>query len=511
MDFRFGLPVAEKKRFLWLAPLVGGLLAGMALVVALAANGCGGKGHDNRIADETALLPINARLGLPNLRTKLEAGEPVNVAFLGGSITQNGGEGGFVSALPDWIGGRYPKSKIVANNAGISATGSDWGEKRIDRDVLDKNPDLLIVEFAVNDGDRDSAADMERIVRKTRLANPETEILFLYTTSDVALRQMGKGHVPEAIKNHETIAAHYGIPSIALGSDLRSLLRSGTSKWEDLFHDACHPTAEGYASYNRDIVSGFKKILAVGSPGAKALPDSFALEGGLYAPDLTAMKPPAPAPMRNDDGFNAGRVWEMPALGSEWIREPRFQQAFSDWDIRYRVFPSGLPQQVEMKRENQEAPLARWFEEAAGFTGSNSRVMASSTPGGGSTLSVVSRGVGGGVEVPEVLWQPHQSGRYRVVFHVERITGHAYTSPAWGGVEIAVSGADEQTTETLKIPFVERGEPPNSTPHEIVQTLQLEPGARSASVWLEKGWNTSPSRGSGFPLDGSGRQLAVIR
>ena len=46
----------------------------------------------------------------------------------------------------------YPKTTFVEINAAVSGTGSDYGAPRLQRDVLRHRPDLLFVEFAVNDG-----------------------------------------------------------------------------------------------------------------------------------------------------------------------------------------------------------------------------------------------------------------------------------------------------------------------------------------------------------------------
>jgi lysophospholipase L1-like esterase len=267
-------------RWRWI--VVALFVMGMALSAIFVAKGCvrGGKRSDGR----DGLPGFCVRDGLPILRAKLKAGKPVHLAFLGGSITQNAGKNGFVTALPEWIRSKYPGSPVGVTNAGLSGTGSDRGAKRLDRDVLASKPDLVFVEFAVNDGARDSLADMEQIVRKTLESNPEAEFVFLYTTSDGAFKQTTKGKIPEAIRNHEKVARHYGIPSVTLGSDLRKRLFSGESNWGDLFADACHPTEQGYDSYNRDLVRAFEKILAAGDRGAGKLRDPMPSGGAGAGP-----------------------------------------------------------------------------------------------------------------------------------------------------------------------------------------------------------------------------------
>jgi len=215
---------------------------------------------------------VVARTGLPNLRAKLAARAPVTVAFLGGSITKNASRGGFVTAVAAWVEAQADGVRVETVNAGIGNTGSDLGAKRIDADVLSHRPDVLFVEFAVNDSDRECTADMERIVRKTRTANLRTDIVFLYAVMDWTLPRLEAGKFPPAVIRHERVAAHYGIPTVALGYEAARKIRLGEWTWKNFSNDACHPTAEGYTSYNRDIAAALALLLATETSPPHPLP-----------------------------------------------------------------------------------------------------------------------------------------------------------------------------------------------------------------------------------------------
>ena len=215
---------------------------------------------------------IVARAGLPNLRTKLAAHAPVTVAVLGGSITKNASEGGFVSEVAAWIEAQSAGVHVETINAGIGNTGSDLGAQRIDADVLSHRPDVLFVEFAVNDSDRECTADMEQIVRKTRVANPQTDIAFLYAVMDWTLPRLEAGKFPPSVIRHEKVAAHYGIPTVALGYEAARKIRLGEWTWKNFSNDACHPTADGYASYNRDLAAALPLLLGTKAPAPNPLP-----------------------------------------------------------------------------------------------------------------------------------------------------------------------------------------------------------------------------------------------
>ncbi len=71
------------------------------------------------------------------------------VAFLGGSITEMNGYRPRVMAM---LREKYPDVKFVEIAAGLSSTCSDTGAFRLEEYVLEKGvPDLLIVDFSVND------------------------------------------------------------------------------------------------------------------------------------------------------------------------------------------------------------------------------------------------------------------------------------------------------------------------------------------------------------------------
>ena len=215
---------------------------------------------------------VVVRTGLPNLRAKLAARAPVTVAFLGGSITKNAGEGGFVNEIAAWIAGQAAGIHVETINAGIGNTGSDLGAQRINTDALVHRPEVLFVEFAVNDSDRECTADMERIVRITRQANPQTDIVFLYCVMDWTLPRLEAGRWPPSVIRHEKVAEHYGIPTIALGYEAARKVRLGEWTWKDFSNDACHPTAAGYASYNRDLAAALPLLLAVETSAPNPLP-----------------------------------------------------------------------------------------------------------------------------------------------------------------------------------------------------------------------------------------------
>jgi hypothetical protein len=173
------------------------------------------------------LNEVHPRGGLPNVMAKLAAGKEARVAYLGGSITN--APGWRVLSLK-WLQQKYPNAKLSEIHAAVSGTGSDFGAFRVGREALDRKPDLLFVEFAVNDGGAAPeriARAMEGIVRQTWRANPETDICFVYTLGNFDLETLQGGHYQRSAATMERVAEHYAIPSIHFGVEVARLHKEG--------------------------------------------------------------------------------------------------------------------------------------------------------------------------------------------------------------------------------------------------------------------------------------------
>ena len=158
--------------------------------------------HAQAATAETPLVAAEEcrpRAGLANFFAKAnQAGAEVKVAYLGGSITA---QNGWRPKTLAYFQKTYPTAKFSETNAAIGGTGSDLGVFRLKQDVLDSKPDLMFVEFAVNDGGADPKQIhrcMEGIVRQTWKALPQCDICFVYTVTEALIPPMLDGKFPRA-------------------------------------------------------------------------------------------------------------------------------------------------------------------------------------------------------------------------------------------------------------------------------------------------------------------------
>jgi lysophospholipase L1-like esterase len=209
-----------------------------------------------------------SRRNIGVLFDKLRAGAPVTIAYLGGSVMAGAGASNpektsCRSLVTEWFRKSYPKSEITELNATINSTGASggslYGALRARRDIIAYKPDLVFVDFAVNDTNEDEVSvkkAIEGLLRQFLVAPQPPEIVMLYATN--------AKHAVRA-EWHEAIAAHYQVPSLNLQNQLWTIIDEGKVKPADIWptvarpanswKDGVNPTDAGHKLYAEMIVA----------------------------------------------------------------------------------------------------------------------------------------------------------------------------------------------------------------------------------------------------------------
>jgi len=83
---------------------------------------------------------------------KLKSGAETTVVALGDSLTQGWMvRRGFLDFLAEMLRKAYPESRFRIVNRGIPGDTAEGGLHRLRADVLDHNPDCVLIQFALND------------------------------------------------------------------------------------------------------------------------------------------------------------------------------------------------------------------------------------------------------------------------------------------------------------------------------------------------------------------------
>lgn len=328
-----------------------------------------------QVALERAAL-FTTRDGLPNVAAKLKAGKAVNVVFLGGSITVGGrSPKGYVTFVTEWLKEHYPTAKVNVINSGISGTGSDFGARRYDRDVLAHSPDLVFIEFCVNDGNSDQTAAMERMVHKTWMKNPQTDIVIFYTLAETHLPFYKDGNLPPSASAHERVAAFYGIPTLGTGFNAASKVIAGEIPWSGFSNDGCHPKTEGYVLFDDVFAKALPELLKAAPAKAHALGKSITPDLAVYPPPVVAKPLEFKGEFVTANGEKAKRVYPLPIPSTHWIKEPVYRSEDGKALWRLSWLPSGACRKADptvgVDKTLWETNDMVWFEGDGCFTGPN--------------------------------------------------------------------------------------------------------------------------------------------
>lgn len=262
-------------------------------------------------------LPVSiASLGniskLQSALRRAQSGLPINVGFLGGSITA-----GYNSTSPAKRWSSLTVSQINAIygkvatevNCGIGGTNSDYGALRVDRDVINRGLHIFVLEYAVNDT-ISQRPSYESIIRRVQAACPGVAIIAMMAC-DCNLRNVQDVLVP--------VCQNYDITVVSYRDLAQALIASGAITLAQITSpDGVHPPDMGHAIAAQAMMDliGYAKSLNDAKP--PLYPNDFdktgfisndglnavSKSGFVYAPD------PGDIPIENVGALISNAVWD---------------------------------------------------------------------------------------------------------------------------------------------------------------------------------------------------------
>lgn len=187
---------------------------------------------------------------------KAERGEPVTVVYIGGSITRGASGGPYHNwprLMQNWLEKTFPQSEMTFINAGIDGTGSMYANLRLASDVLDHEPDLFFIEFALNDGSpNDNNRDgFESMIRRVLSTEKKPAIMVL-------LVGFANQNMCDYMKE---VSDHYGISVADYCSAANYALNLGEIFSREIAYDGAHPREWGHNFMAQTLVLNFRAII----------------------------------------------------------------------------------------------------------------------------------------------------------------------------------------------------------------------------------------------------------
>lgn len=200
---------------------------------------------------------------------KMKGGESQTIAYIGGSITvgekatafdNKNHQKGYAYYSYSWLKEHYDKNKnSLFINASISGTDSSIATVRLEKDVLQYNPDLVFVEFCANNGS--SIFDKktyESLIRRILLQDNNPAVVLLFSAVDYAINNQDGYMKP--------MGDYYHLPMFSCLNALKKICGNIDQDLSDPIYkffsaDGVHPNDQGHKLYAKNLVYVLKKII----------------------------------------------------------------------------------------------------------------------------------------------------------------------------------------------------------------------------------------------------------
>ena len=251
---------------------------------------------------------------LTGVMEKARHGESITIAAIGGSITAGGShtknpENRYIARLAAWFTKTFPRAKIRDVNAGIGGTNSIYGAMRLKADVLSKKPDLVVVEFAVNNKEGMQYSESYESVLRQLLREPQNiaviELFFMHRKGEN--EQMWQ----------QILGRHYGLPMVSFRDAWWPEMCAGRAVWEEVYDDVVHPNDNGHLLASELLISLLETAKRTATTGAVFPPISRELPTPMISDvyeDCEFITNEALAPTANAGWTRSadGKKWESP-------------------------------------------------------------------------------------------------------------------------------------------------------------------------------------------------------
>ena len=222
---------------------------------------------------EASVLSVGTNGRLERVLERMKQGEKISVAAIGGSVTEGAGadkiEESYMNRFFAYLQNTYSQADLTYVNAGLGGTPSALGVMRYERDVVEvlgDTPDILIVEFAVNDyNEVTKGRAYESLVRTALEADEKTAVILVFAVFQ-SQWNMQSDYIP--------VGKHYGLPMVSIRDAVKKPYADGNLTDKEFFFDEYHPTSYGH-EIMADCISRMVQRLEKegGASSVEALPE----------------------------------------------------------------------------------------------------------------------------------------------------------------------------------------------------------------------------------------------
>ncbi|MBS0205507.1 MAG: SGNH/GDSL hydrolase family protein [Planctomycetes bacterium] len=182
--------------------------------------------------------------------TALEGNKPQTIVTYGTSLTA-GGE--WPKQLQLALGARFPKLATVVNS-GSGGQWSTWGVKNLDERVIAKQPDVVLIEFSINDAFLpyqtsvdDARANLTHMIDRIHAVRPQCEVILMVMNPPIGEHLERRPKIADYEQMYRDFAAKKKLRLIDHAPGWQAVLKKGEAEYRKLVPDGIHPNGTGCA------------------------------------------------------------------------------------------------------------------------------------------------------------------------------------------------------------------------------------------------------------------------
>ena len=196
--------------------------------------------------------------------------EPLSVVFFGGSLTWGANASDpnrtcYRGYMMEYLQKKYPETPFKFHDAAIGGTGSDLGLFRMERDVLSHKPDLVFLDFTVNDDmegvSREALATYESILRQ--LLHKQIPIVQVILSCGYHFKEDYSSQAMVRRTDHLKLGKHYSLAIADTYPVMYEKLKTGKVTVPGIWpFEQTHPDDKGYRVFFEVVKKSFEEAVS---------------------------------------------------------------------------------------------------------------------------------------------------------------------------------------------------------------------------------------------------------
>ena len=210
--------------------------------------------------------------GKSRLVDNLKSGKQQTVITYGTSLTAGGA---WVKQLQEALNRSYPeKAKVI--NSGKGRMWSKWGVDNLDKRVIEKKPDTVLIEFAINDAYlpyktsvEQAKINLENMIERILKSNSKCEIVLMVMNPPIGVHLERRPKIKEYYQMYREVAKARKLLLVDHYPQWEKIVNEDPQLFNKYVPDGIHPGPEGCKVV---ITPNIIKALGIGA-GQKNEPD----------------------------------------------------------------------------------------------------------------------------------------------------------------------------------------------------------------------------------------------